>query len=155
MICVEEHTIDLNLLKAGQTKQQSEAANFREVGTSFPGKLEDGDDQRPITLDFRITAKLAADMGTGRIAERSAPAFCLGWHNEACVQLLRVLLSRKFDRFPNLQVIGGYWGEMVPFYLQRLDDMIPQDVSGCRARSQILSKNTFTSRRAAYESASL
>ena len=56
--------------------------------------------------------------------------FGWGWHNEAGVQLLRVLLSKKFDQFPNLQVISGHWGEMVPFYLQRLDDMIPQEVTG-------------------------
>ena len=55
--------------------------------------------------------------------------FGWGWHNEAGVHLLRVLLAKKFDQFPNLQVISGHWGEMVPFYLQRLDDMIPQEVS--------------------------
>ena len=56
--------------------------------------------------------------------------FGWGWHNEAGVHLLRLLLSRKFDQFPNLQVISGHWGEMVPFYLSRLDDTIPQQVSG-------------------------
>ena len=56
--------------------------------------------------------------------------FGWGWHNEAGVHLLRVLLSKKFDQFPNLQVISGHWGEMVPFYLQRLDDLIPQEVTG-------------------------
>ncbi len=56
--------------------------------------------------------------------------FGWGWHNEAGVQLLRVLLSKKFDQYPNLQVISGHWGEMVPFYLQRLDDSIPQQVTG-------------------------
>ncbi len=56
--------------------------------------------------------------------------FGWGWHNEAGVQLLRVILSGAFDRFPNLQVISGHWGEMIPFYLQRLDDMIPPQVSG-------------------------
>ena len=56
--------------------------------------------------------------------------FAWGWHNEAGVQLLRVLLSGKFDRYPKLQVISGHWGEMIPFYLQRLDDTIPQEVSG-------------------------
>ncbi|WP_414633349.1 amidohydrolase family protein [Acidisarcina polymorpha] len=45
------------------------------------------------------------------------------------MQLLRVLLSGAFDRFPNLQVISGHWGRMAPFYLQRLDDMIPGQIS--------------------------
>ena len=56
--------------------------------------------------------------------------FGWGWHNEAGVHLLRLLLSRKFDEYPNLQVISGHWGEMVPFYLSRLDDTIPQVVTG-------------------------
>ena len=56
--------------------------------------------------------------------------FGWGWHNEAGVHVLRMLLSKKFDKYPNLQVISGHWGEMVPFYLQRLDDSIPQDVTG-------------------------
>ena len=56
--------------------------------------------------------------------------FGWGWHNEAGVHILRMLLSGVFDRFPNLQVISGHWGEMVPFYLQRLDDTLPQQVTG-------------------------
>ena len=261
IICVEEHTVDQDLAKAGQPKQQSDAAYFTEVGTCFEGDIEDGDDKRPLAVDFQVTAKLAPDIGAGRIAEmdkhgidtqilsysnppQDAPAdrqvqltrkandklaeavranpsrfggfaslpwqhpqaaaeeleravkelgfvgamllgrpgdvfvddprfdpifaklnelrvpvyihpgyplpqvqrpyygglgkqvtarlslFAWGWHNEAGVQLLRVLLSKKFDQFPNLQVISGHWGEMVPFYLQRLDDAIPRQVTG-------------------------
>lgn len=52
--------------------------------------------------------------------------FGWGWHNEAGIQVIRMILSGKFDKFPNLQVISGHWGEMVPFYLQRMDDTIPQ-----------------------------
>ena len=51
--------------------------------------------------------------------------FGWGWHNEAGIQVIRMMLSGQFDKFPNLQVISGHWGEMVPFYLQRLDDTIP------------------------------
>ncbi len=261
IICVEEHIVDQDLLSAGEPKQLAEAGYFREVGTIFKGKLEDGDDKRPMALDFRITAKLAADTGAGRIAEmdkhgidmqvlscsnppqdvpvdrqialtrnannklaqavRANPArfrafatlpwshpqaaadeleravnelgfvgaillgrpdhgfmddprhepvlaklnelqvplylhpgyplpqvrqpyyggfdtpvsarlslFGWGWHNEAGVHLLRLLLSKKFDWFPQLQIISGHWGEMVPFYLQRLDDMLPQELTG-------------------------
>ena len=56
--------------------------------------------------------------------------FGWGWHNEAGIQVIRMILSGKFDKFPNLQVISGHWGEMVPFYLQRMDDTIPQEASG-------------------------
>jgi predicted TIM-barrel fold metal-dependent hydrolase len=56
--------------------------------------------------------------------------FAWGWHNEAGIQVLRMLLAGVFDRYPRLQVISGHWGEMVPFYLQRVEDSIPQEASG-------------------------
>ena len=45
---------------------------------------------------------------------------------------MRLILSGALDRNPNLQIISGHWGEMLPFYLQRLDDSIPQAASGLR-----------------------
>jgi predicted TIM-barrel fold metal-dependent hydrolase len=56
--------------------------------------------------------------------------FAWGWHNEAGIQVVRMLLAGVFDRHPGLQVISGHWGEMVPFFLQRLEDSIPQEASG-------------------------
>ncbi|OOF53971.1 amidohydrolase family protein [Rodentibacter trehalosifermentans] len=58
--------------------------------------------------------------------------FGWGWHNEAGIHLLRLMLSGAFDRYPNLQVISGHWGEMLPFYLQRLDDSLPQTATGLK-----------------------
>lgn len=58
--------------------------------------------------------------------------FAWGWHNEAGIHLLRLILSGAFDRNPHLQVISGHWGEMLPFYLQRLDDSIPKEASGLK-----------------------
>jgi predicted TIM-barrel fold metal-dependent hydrolase len=53
-----------------------------------------------------------------------------GWHNEAGVHVLRLILSGAFEQFTGLQVISGHWGEMVPFYLQRIDDVLPPTVTG-------------------------
>jgi len=58
--------------------------------------------------------------------------FAWGWHNESGVQVVRMLLAGAFDRHPGLQVISGHWGEMVPFFLQRLEDSIPWEASGLR-----------------------
>lgn len=52
-----------------------------------------------------------------------------GWHNEAGIQVLRVILAGVFDRFPKLQLIAGHWGEMLPFSLSRLDQSLPQEVT--------------------------
>jgi predicted TIM-barrel fold metal-dependent hydrolase len=46
--------------------------------------------------------------------------FAWGWHHEAGIHLLRLMLSGAFDKYPHLQVISGHWGEMLPFWLQRL-----------------------------------
>jgi predicted TIM-barrel fold metal-dependent hydrolase len=46
--------------------------------------------------------------------------FGLGWHYEAGIQFVRLVLAGVFDRFPGLQVILGHWGEVVIFYLERL-----------------------------------
>ncbi len=56
--------------------------------------------------------------------------FGWGWHNEAGVHVIRLMLSGVFERHRNLQVISGHWGEMVPFYLQRMDDAMPLEVTG-------------------------
>ena len=55
--------------------------------------------------------------------------FGWGWHNEAGIHVIRLMLAGTFDTFPDLQVISGHWGEMVPFYLQRMDDALPQDAT--------------------------
>lgn len=49
----------------------------------------------------------------------------VGWHYDAGVGLLRLILAGVFDRFPELQVILGHWGEMVLFYLDRIDRLAP------------------------------
>lgn len=52
-----------------------------------------------------------------------------GWHHESGIQLLRMILSGALERFPNLRLIAGHWGEMVPFFLSRLDQALPQSVT--------------------------
>jgi predicted TIM-barrel fold metal-dependent hydrolase len=44
-----------------------------------------------------------------------------GWHSEAGVQCLRLILAGVFDRFPKLKIIIGHMGEMIPFSLGRID----------------------------------
>jgi hypothetical protein len=45
----------------------------------------------------------------------------IGWHYESGVQFLRLALSGALDRFPDLPILLGHWGEIVLFYLDRLD----------------------------------
>ncbi len=46
--------------------------------------------------------------------------FGLGWHYDAGIQFVRLVLAGTFDRLPGLQVILGHWGEVVLFYAERL-----------------------------------
>ena len=52
--------------------------------------------------------------------------FGIGWHYESGVQFLRLALAGVFDRFPDLQVLLGHWGEVVLFYLDRADGLAVQ-----------------------------
>ncbi len=45
----------------------------------------------------------------------------IGWHYESGVQFLRLALSGVLDRFPDVPILLGHWGEVVLFYLERLD----------------------------------
>lgn len=47
----------------------------------------------------------------------------VGWHYESGLQLLRLILAGVFDRLPDLQIIAGHWGELVLFYLDRIDQL--------------------------------
>jgi predicted TIM-barrel fold metal-dependent hydrolase len=46
-----------------------------------------------------------------------------GWHMETGIEAVRLILAGTFDRSPNLQLILGHWGEMVVYFLERLDVM--------------------------------
>ncbi len=59
IICVEEHTSDPGLAKAGRPVQQLEAPYFTEVGTDFPGRLDDGDDHRAQERDWLAEINLS------------------------------------------------------------------------------------------------
>lgn len=44
-----------------------------------------------------------------------------GWHMVQGIQMVRLICAGIFDRFPNLKLISGHWGEFVPTFLERLD----------------------------------
>lgn len=67
-----------------------------------------------------------------------------GWHNEAGIQILRTILAGRFEQFPNLQLIAGHWGEMVPFFLSRMDQSMPQSVTKLkRTVTETFKQNVF------------
>ncbi len=57
-------------------------------------------------------------------------AYGYGWHYEAGIQVIRMILAGVFEKYPKLKVLSGHWGEMVPYFLARLDQMFKPEVTG-------------------------
>jgi len=47
-----------------------------------------------------------------------------GWHSEVGIHALRLIMAGVFDRFPDLQIIIWHMGEMVPFMLDRINNIL-------------------------------
>lgn len=67
----------------------------------------------------RVRDALYSDLPAG--FDFAIAAAGLGWHYETGVQLLRMVLAGVFDRYPNLQVILGHWGDLIVFYLDEIE----------------------------------
>jgi predicted TIM-barrel fold metal-dependent hydrolase len=61
--------------------------------------------------------------GFGEAVDGALATHGIGWHYETGLQILRMVLAGVFDRHPDLQVVTGHWGEVVLFYLDRIDDL--------------------------------
>lgn len=58
--------------------------------------------------------------------------FGYGWHVDPGVHFLHMCLSGVFDRHPNLQIILGHWGELLPYYIDRFDTAMPCAFTGTK-----------------------
>ena len=79
-----------------------------------------------------------------------------GWHYEAGIQVIRMILAGVFEKFPTLKVISGHWGEMVPYFLYRLDQMFKPEVTGLSDTiSNIYKKHVWISPSGLYDNDAL
>jgi predicted TIM-barrel fold metal-dependent hydrolase len=53
-----------------------------------------------------------------------------GWHAEAGLHALRLVVTGVFDRHPGLRLVLGHGGEMLPFMLGRIDRLLPPERTG-------------------------
>jgi predicted TIM-barrel fold metal-dependent hydrolase len=65
----------------------------------------------------------ASYSGFDPTVDLSLATFGWGWHMEAGVAALRLILRGTFDRHPDLQIVLGHWGEMLLFWLDRIDTL--------------------------------
>lgn len=66
-----------------------------------------------------------------------------GWHVDTGVHALHLILSGVFDRYPHLQIILGHWGELIPYFLPRLEDRMPPAITGLEHRITDYFVNNF------------
>jgi predicted TIM-barrel fold metal-dependent hydrolase len=77
----------------------------------------------PLYLHPQIPQRAVREVyysGFGDQVDTAFATFALGWHYEAGIQFVRLLLAGVFDEHPDLQIVLGHWGEVVLFYLERL-----------------------------------
>lgn len=80
----------------------------------------------PLFVHPQIPQRAVRDVyysGFGDPADTAFATFALGWHYEAGIQFVRLMLAGVFDTYPDLQIILGHWGEVVLFYLERLNSL--------------------------------
>ncbi len=53
-----------------------------------------------------------------------------GWHIDAGIGALRLIVAGVFDEYPDLQLILGHWGETVTFFLERANLLTSQLPAG-------------------------
>jgi uncharacterized protein len=78
----------------------------------------------PLYIHPQAPVPVVRDALYGGFDEQMTAAFAtfgIGWHYETGIQILRMILSGVFDRYPELQIITGHWGEVVLFYLERIE----------------------------------
>ena len=81
---------------------------------------------QPVFIHPQIPTRTIRDAsysGFDPAVELGLSTFGWGWHLEAGLAALRLVLAGTFDRHPSLQIILGHWGEMLLFWLDRVDSL--------------------------------
>ena len=65
----------------------------------------------------------ASYSGFDPMTDLALATFGWGWHLEAALAALRLIVRGTFDRHPDLQVVLGHWGELLLFWQDRTDSL--------------------------------
>ncbi|KAG2182593.1 hypothetical protein INT44_005572 [Umbelopsis vinacea] len=69
--------------------------------------------------------------------------FGWGWHADTGLHIMKLFCSGTFDRFPNLKVVIGHNGEMLPCMIQRQSDFLDTMVPMKRNLVQVWNENIW------------
>lgn len=81
---------------------------------------------QPIFIHPQIPSneiRKASYSGLGPMIDLALSTFSWGWHIEAAIAALRLIARGTFDRYPNLKIILGHWGELLLFWQDRTDSL--------------------------------
>lgn len=81
---------------------------------------------QPIFIHPQIPSRAireAAYAGFDALTSLALSTFSWGWHLEAAVAALRLIARGTFDRHPEVQIVLGHWGELLPFWSDRTDSL--------------------------------
>ena len=66
-----------------------------------------------------------------------------GWHSETGLHVLRLFASGLFDRYPNLKIIIGHMGEMLPYMLDRIENYLAKRIPRQRGLRRVWDENMW------------
>src|SRR6202167_1236807 len=82
--------------------------------------------RQPIFIHPQIPSQQlrgAACRGLDPLVDLGLATFGWGWHMDAGLSALRLILRGTFDRYPDLRLVLGHWGEMLLFWMDRADSL--------------------------------
>jgi uncharacterized protein len=82
--------------------------------------------RQPVFIHPQVPSTAVRDAsyrGFDPMTDLALATFGWGWHLDAAIAALRLILRGTFDRHPALQVVLGHWGEMLLFWLDRADSL--------------------------------
>ncbi|GAA3595553.1 amidohydrolase family protein [Kribbella ginsengisoli] len=82
--------------------------------------------RQPIFIHPQIPSRVirqAVYSGFDPATDLALATFGWGWHLEAAVAALRLIVRGTLDRHPDLQLVLGHWGELLPFWTDRADSL--------------------------------
>jgi uncharacterized protein len=141
---------------AGELKR---AAGLGHVGTMVYGRAGDlllddpvyedffaaaADLAQPVFIHPQLPSRALRDAsyrGFDPMTDLALATFGWGWHMDTATAALRLILRGTFDRHPDLRVVLGHWGEMLPFWVDRADSL--SRIAGLRRKVSDYIRSNF------------
>jgi predicted TIM-barrel fold metal-dependent hydrolase len=100
--------------------------------------------RQPVFIHPQLPSTAVRDAsyrGFDATTDLALATFGWGWHLDAGLAALRLILRGTFDRHPALHVVLGHWGEMLLFWLDRADSL--SGVAGLERRVSDYVRSNF------------